>query len=401
MSLADRLVRARTRSGLGQDDLANALGVSRAMISYWETDKRRPNDRQLAALSSLFQIPASVLEGIEDEPPVPDFAAMLLRGADQDLPDGARLGLGEFVAFLDTFAALAEACQFKIRGMTQSPFISGSGFDSADDARRKAEEVRSHLRLGLGPIGDLDALCELIGITVYRADLGMDLSKTVSGAFLDHPQTGFSILINLATTPGRRRFSQAHELAHALFHSGNETRYLVSTAAKNALERFADAFAGEFLMPAEGVRRMMEEHGFGLRIEEPAEVIHLQRFFNVSYTTALVRLRKMNVLSNEKFGDYKEIRPVLFARALGYDTSDDEYQQDLERWRVERFPPRFRRLLRVAIRDGVISIPTAAALTRLSIDEVTDLIATGTASSPLDSEERREMREFEDSGVIT
>ena len=92
---------------------------------------------------------------------------------------------------------------------------------------------------------------------------------------------------------------------------------------------------------------------------------------------------------------------MLFARALGYDTSDDEYQQDLERWRVERFPPRFRRLLRVAIRDGVISIPTAAALTRLSIDEVTDLIATGTASSPLDSEERREMREFEDSGVIT
>ncbi len=400
MSLADQLVRARTRRGLGQDDLANALGVSRAMISYWETDKRRPNDRQLAALSSLLQVPVSVLEGFEEEPPVPDFAAMLLRGADQDLPDGARAGLGEFVAFLDSFADLAEACQFKIHGMTQSPFISGSGFDSADDARRKAEEVRSHLRLGLGPTGDLDALCELIGVTVYRADLGADLSKTVSGAFLDHPRTGFSILINLATTPGRRRFSQAHELAHALFHSGNDTRYLVSTASKNARERFADTFAGEFLMPAEGVRRMMEEQGFGPRIDEPAEVIHLQRFFDVSYSTALVRLRKMNVLSSENFQEYKEIRPVLFARALGYDTSDEESQQDLDRSRVERFPPRFRRLLRLAIRDDVISIPTAAALTRLSIDEVTDLITTRTASSPIDSEERREMREFEDSGVV-
>ena len=401
MSLADQLVRARTRRGLGQDDLAIALGVSLAMVSYWETDKRRPNDRQLAALSSLLQVAVAVLEDFEEEPPVPDFASMLLRGADQELPDGARAGLGEFVAFLDSFADLAEACQFKIHGMTQSPFVSSSGFESADDARRKAEEVRSHLRLGLGPVGDLDGLCELIGVTTYRVNLGSDLRKTVSGAFLDHPKVGFSILINLAMTPGRRRFSQAHELAHALFHSGAETRYLVSAAAKNQRERFADAFAGEFLMPAEGVRRVMEEQGFGPRIDEPSEVIHLQRFFNVSYSTALVRLRKTNALTQERFEEFKEIRPVLFARALGYDTSDEEYQQDPERWRVERFPPRFRRLLRLAIQRGVVSVPTAAALARLSIDEVSDLIATGTAASPSDSEERREMREFEDSGVVS
>ena len=205
MSLADQLVRARERSGLGQDDLANALGVSRAMISYWETGKRRPNDRQLAALSSLVQVPVSVLEGFEEEPATPDLASMLLRGADQDLPGGVRAGLGEFVAFLDSYADLANACRFKVHALTQSPFVSGSGFDSAEDARRKAEEVRSYLRLGLGPVGDLDAVCELIGVTVYRAGLGRDLRTTVSGVFLDHPRIGFSILINLDTTPGRRR----------------------------------------------------------------------------------------------------------------------------------------------------------------------------------------------------
>ena len=229
--LAEQLVRSRARIGLGQDDLAAAVGVSRAMVSYWETGKRRPSDRQLRVLCELLRVPIAVLEGFEEPAPQPDVAGMLLRGLDGDLPGHARAGLNDFVAFLDVYAALAEASDFKLRGMTQSPFVSGAGFESADDARRKAEEVRSHLRLGLGPIGDMDAVCEMLGVTVYRADLGSDLRETVSGAFLHHPKTGFAILVNLAMTPGRRRFTQAHELAHALFHS--ESPYLVSTSAKS------------------------------------------------------------------------------------------------------------------------------------------------------------------------
>jgi Zn-dependent peptidase ImmA (M78 family)/transcriptional regulator with XRE-family HTH domain len=399
MSLAEQLVRARTRKGFGQDDLAIALGVSRAMVSYWETDKRRPSDRQLATLSQLLRVPIAVLEGFEEPAAVPDLAGMLLRGADKDLPDEVRAGLGDFVAFLDNFADLAEAARFKLHGMTQSPFVSGTGFESADDARRKAEEVRSHLRLGLGPIGDMDAVCEMLGVTVYRSDLGADLSKTVSGAFLNHPDVGFSILVNLAMTPGRRRFTQAHELAHALFHS--DSRYLVSTSTKTPREKFADAFAGEFLMPTEGVRRVMEEQSFGPKIEEPAEAIHLQRYYDVSYITALVRLRQMRFLSQARFDEFKEIRPVLFARSLGYEISDEEYSQDPEMWRLERFPPRFRRLVRLAVQQGVISVPTAAAITQLSIDEIADLVVTTTAVSQRGSEERVELKEYEQSGVIT
>jgi Zn-dependent peptidase ImmA (M78 family)/transcriptional regulator with XRE-family HTH domain len=398
MPLADQLARARTSSGFGQDDLANALGVSRAMVSYWELGKRRPNDRQLAALSQLLRVPIGVLLGHEEAAPAPDIASMLLRGADQALPDDALSGLGDFVAFLDTYADLAEAAHFAIRGMGQSPFISGPGFESADDARRKAEEVRSHLRFGLGAVGDMDAVCEMLGVTVYRANLGADLTRTVSGAFLHHPRVGFAILVNLAMTPGRRRFTLAHELAHALFHS--DSRYLISTAAKPPRERFADAFAGEFLMPTEGVRRVMEEQGFGPRIEEPTEVIHLQRFFDVSYITALVRLRQAKFLTQARFDSFKVIRPVLLARSLGYDIGEEEYSQHPELWGLERFPQRFRRLLRLAVQNDVLSVPSAAALTRLSIDEITDLVTTNMTASPEPSEELLELQEYEASGVL-
>lgn len=399
MPLAGELVRARAASGLSQDDVANALGVSRAMVSYWEAGKRAPNDRQLAALSQLLRVSIGVLLGHEQPAPTPDVAAMLLRGADQEVPDEALSGLTDFVAFLDTFAMLARETKYPIRGMQQSPFLTTAGYESAEDARRKAEEVRAYLRLGLGPVGDIDTVCELLGITVYRANLGMDLTRTISGAFLKHPEVGFAILVNLEMTPGRRRFTIAHEIAHALFHSA-DNRYLVSTAAKPPRERFADAFAGEFLMPSEAARRVMEEQGFGPRIEDPAEVIRLQRFFGVSYITALVRLRQARIVTQAQFDEYKLVRPVVLARSLGYEIGDEEYAPAPEKWRLERFPQRFRRLLRVAVSRGVISVPSVAAMTQLSMEEIADLVNEGVATVDHGADELAELREFEATGVV-
>lgn len=398
MTIAENLARARSDSGLGQEDVANALGVSRAMVSYWEAGSRVPNDRQLAALSRLLRSPIAVLIGAEEPTPAPDVAAMLLRGADQEVPDDATPGVREFVEFLDAYADLADATKFRIRGMRQSPFVSGAGFESGEDARRKAEEVRAYLQVGLGPIGDIDGLCELLGVTVYRAPLGEDLARTVSGAFYAHPTVGFSILVNLDMTPGRRRFTVAHELAHALFHS--ESKYIVSTAGKPPRERFADAFAGEFLMPTEGVRRVMEEQGFGPRIEDPSEVIQLQRFFGVSYITALVRLRQAKFLTQARFDDFKAVRPVLLARSLGFEIGEEEYHPRPELWRLERFPPRFRRLLRLAVQRDVLSVPSAAALTGLAIDEITELVSVDvTGAGPME-EDRAELEQYADSGIL-
>jgi len=398
---AERLAVARARSGYGQEDVGNALGVSRAMVSYWEAGRRTPNDRQLAALAQLLRVPVGFLLGQEELQPSADLGAMIFRGGDHELPDEARPGLQEFVDFLDRYARLAQAVKFRVHSLRQSPFVSAPGFEHAEDARRKAEEVRSCLRLGLGPVGDIDSVCEMLGITVYRAALGEDLSKTVSGAFLNHAELGMSILVNLAMTPGRRRFTVAHELAHALFHS-NDRRYVVSTAAKDPRERFADTFAGEFLMPAEGVRRVMEEQGFGPRIEDVTEVIHLQRFFGVSFITALVRLRQARCLTQPRLDEFKLVRPVMLARALGYEIAEEEYGPRPTRWRLDRFPPRFRRLLRTAVQQEVLSVPSAASMAGISIDEVVELVAaspptTSDASSP----EMSELEEYEASGVLS
>src|SRR6266508_18211 len=109
-----------------------------------------------------------------------DQARMLFRRATGSLSATARQGIGAFVDFLDSYAKLADACKVSLRGMQQSPFGSTPGFDSAEDARRKAEEVRAHLRFGLGPVVDEHRIGELLGITVYYAALGTDLATTIS-----------------------------------------------------------------------------------------------------------------------------------------------------------------------------------------------------------------------------
>jgi len=307
-----------------------------------------------------------------------------------DLSAQARRGLEEFVRFLDTYAELAAATDFNIRGSQQSPFAQGRGFDSNDDARRKAEEVRAHLRLGIGPVGDVDAICELLGVTVFRTALGSDLDAAVSGAFLKHPVVGFSILVNLDMTPGRRRFTMAHELGHALLHSDQET-FVISGPRTDGRERFANAFAGELLMPTEGMRRAMEEHGIGPRIDRPADVVHLQRYFRVSYATALVRLRQARLLTASDFEAFQQIRPVLFAEQLGYEPSEEEYEQDVARWRIRRFPSKFLSLLRLAIERETISISTAAGLTGLTVDEIEELVQE---DQPIDERNRDELAGF-------
>jgi transcriptional regulator with XRE-family HTH domain len=399
MVVAQRLTEAREVAGYSQDQVAVALDVSRPMISYWESGSRTPNDRQLVGLARLYGVDVATLRGDDPVQDVQTSARMMFRGAEDALPPDAGRGLREFERFLDVYGRLAERTGFPIHGMKQSPFTTSGRFESTDDARRKAEEVRAYLRLGLGPIGDVDRVAELLGTTVLRAPLGADLSRTISGAFFRHPRVGFSVLVNLDMTPGRRRFTVIHELAHALFHSDRKP-YVLSFATKDPHERFADIFAGEFLMPTEGVRRVMEEHGFGPRITDAADVIHLQRFFKVSYATALVRLRQARYLSAALYEEFKSVRPVHFARALGYEPDPEEYEQDADEWRLRRYPPRFLRLLRLAIQHEQISVPTAASLVDVSIDEMADFAAAGPSDVDQTTPESREAAEFETSGVF-
>jgi Zn-dependent peptidase ImmA (M78 family)/transcriptional regulator with XRE-family HTH domain len=397
--LHQALARARERAHYSQDEVAAVIGVSRAMLSYWETAARVPNDRQVAALARLYGVePADLLEDRDAEPAGGDLARLLLR-AEEAVDPEAVPGMRDFLRFLDAYAELASLANAQVRGLSQSPFVHRAKFAQKDDARRKAEEARNHLRLGTGPIGDVDSVGEMLGITVYRAPLGGDLNRVPSGAFVKHPLVGFAILVNLDMTPGRRRFTAAHEIAHALFHS-DDTAYVVSRG-RGPVETFADEFAGEFLMPSEGVRRFMEEAGMSPRLTDPVDAIHIQRYFRVSFPTTLVRLRQMNAITGPTYVAFKnEVRPVALARALGYSPDPEEYEQDADLWRIQRFPRAFLRMLRDAVVHGLLSPPSAASFAGLSLPDLVNILGQPTADGSEPDTLGTEFHEFEVTGVV-
>ena len=63
---AERLKELRTERGLGQNSLANTLGLSNASISYWETCKQEPPVGALYKLAVSFEVTADYLLGLED-----------------------------------------------------------------------------------------------------------------------------------------------------------------------------------------------------------------------------------------------------------------------------------------------------------------------------------------------
>jgi len=56
MRLSDQIYRLRTERGFSQEDLANALEVTRQSVSKWETGSATPDLEKLIKLSTLFDI---------------------------------------------------------------------------------------------------------------------------------------------------------------------------------------------------------------------------------------------------------------------------------------------------------------------------------------------------------
>lgn len=396
------LVSAREQAGLTQDDVAAALSLSRQVVGYWEQGKRKPRIEQMFQLATLFHTSVADLldTTTHSSHAAAETAAMLYRRSNVKLDDTARAGIADFVTFLDFYTDLADAMGRDITGMTRSPFLPGEGYDEyAVDAKRKASEVRYHLGLGQGPVAAVDSVGAALGITVYRAHLGNDLNSTISGAFYKHPALGFAVIINLDMTRGRRRFTAAHELAHALLHSGNDA-IIVSDAGRRGDQReaYADAFAGEFLMPEEGIRRALESLGAGPKVEDVETVIHLQRMFNVSYVTALVRLRQASIISTAALYELRTHPPLLTAARMGYHPDDSEWPVPPQNSVLARYPLKFRSLLRDALGRDVIGRSVIEQALKLTHDEIDEL--TGTSPAGVRADMSREWAEHAALGAV-
>ena len=133
--------------------------------------------------------------------------------------------------------------------------------------------------------------------------------------------------INSAFTLGHQRFTAAHELGHIVLH--NEELKDVHLLKKNKdLEREANIFATEFLMPVHGVKEIFYKYIDVNPMEVIVDhIIIMHNYFKVSYKAMLKRLVYLELCDVKKYEElamwcsidrYEELRQKT--EELGYST---------------------------------------------------------------------------------
>lgn len=233
--VASRLREAREARGLTIVGLSELIGVSKQVVSKYESGERTPGPDVLIRLAAVLQVPT----GFFTLEPRPENGEAIFYRSLAAATKGARLRgerrmdwLADIVGFLGQYVAFPE--------------VSIPELPSADP-EEAASAVRAAWGLGAAPIANVVWLLEAHGAVVTRGYID---AHTID-AFSRWDHIGRP-LIFLAADKGsavRSRFDAAHELGHMVLHRRVPRREFYRADAFKAIEHEAHEFASAFLLP--------------------------------------------------------------------------------------------------------------------------------------------------------
>ena len=346
-----RLRLARRKAGLSMRDLAVRLSppVSAQAISKYEGGRMMPSSAVLVGLAKTLDVSLDFLMGGQVEALE---AVEFRRHSGTSAKDRARAEAVVTEA-LEDYLAIEDVLELE---PSADPFagLRCGRIENLDEAETKAGELRGHWNLGVDPIPSVTGLLESHGVKVIEADLparfdGLACGVTRSGG---RPDTDV-VVTSGRTNVERKRLTLAHELAHRVIRDAGNPAVKI----EKAMQRFAGAFlvSAEHLRAEAGARR----HGITYR-----ELMRLKRFYGVSATAMLIRLRDVGILSAAA------IEYAFRTYARSWRTREPEPIADDEGLGAFEKPSRFERLVWRALGDELISPLRGAQLLRRSLKDV-------------------------------
>ena len=250
INLADlgrRLKEARIGCGINQEEAAQAIGVPRTAIVHIEVGNRSISTLELADLARLYK--RGIKSFFSDAGGEEDVLVALKRVSPdfEDHPE-LEMEIARFVSICEEGVQLQQILRFPPRSGPPDYDLPQprSTMDAVEQGERVAEEERHRLGLGENPIPDVADLISKEGVWAS----GANLPSEISGFFLTHSSIGMVILVNFHHVRARKRFSHAHEFAHALLDRRANNITVSSVSNRTDLpEVRANAFAASFLLP--------------------------------------------------------------------------------------------------------------------------------------------------------
>jgi Zn-dependent peptidase ImmA (M78 family)/DNA-binding XRE family transcriptional regulator len=321
MAVAQRLRSARESSGLTQAQAAAELGVSRPLLIAIEKGTREPGPGELFTLARIYG--KTVSELLRPTPP-PVAIGTRFRAALASAPHTEDLSgvIAQLEQQADDYLDLLRRADTDPPGRYQ-PARTISHLDPWRAGEDLATEERNRLGIGDGPIRPLREVLEIeVGLRVFL----LPLPAHIAGLFVYVDTLGGCVGVNINHPSERRRWTMAHEYAHYLATRDRAEVTPVSQRRQQPeSERFADAFAANFLMPRSGLSRRFHE----LKRSRdgkvtPATLVQLAHAYGVSVQALTLRLQDLRLVPPgtwDKLRD-NDFQPRAAARMLGLEPSD-------------------------------------------------------------------------------
>lgn len=279
--LGRRIRSARESCGLTQEQLGEAADLSRVAIGQVEAGARSVSSLELDRIA--YAVGRDIKAFFENQFVEQDALAALFR-SDPQLTGRAELlhalqdslALGHEVTGLEQLLGIDRT---QLLAAAYELPVPRSRWDAIQQGQKVASDERQRLGAGLSPMGDLAELLEAQGLRTAA----VSLPDNISGLTLSDPRIGVFVVINADHAPLRKRFSLAHEYAHVLIDRDRSGALSRAENRADLLEVRANAFAAEFLMPAEGVNQFVHTLGKGgasrsqIAVFDEAEVVQVEQ----------------------------------------------------------------------------------------------------------------------------
>ena len=325
----------RSQKGVSQQWLADAIGISKMSISYFENDKRCPDIATVKRICSVLDVPLGKFMAFSDGVTLSDgfFQKSDELSAVQKNAISAQIRYSA-QRYYDACACAEVDCSESALPIDKVPMP-----DSLVDA---AAYMRKALDFPIsGPVGNLTQILENKGIciTTVKQDSSEVSTKDFSG-YHAVSNKGFAVIaFSTELTYGCQRLTIAKELAYLLFSDVSERQ--ISNAARH------------FLLPGPDLVRGIGEKRPNI---SPKEIGLVGEEYGVSGQCVVLRAKEEGIITRETYSHIQ---------------SGKLYPPDV--YKKDEMPVRILQLVCRAYTDNLIGISKAAELLNTDVSHALEL----------------------------
>ncbi len=271
----DRIRQAREIVGMTQEQLADAIGASQTHIALFEQNLRQPQDETITFIAIATGFPVGFFRR-EKAPEFPLGSLLYRRHKSMSSKDRDKVRQSARLLF-ETILDMAD--RFKPIDL-RLPRLSST------DPERAAKITRAELGFSPDtPVVHLLTQLEKNGVIVALIPYEIDEYDAFSVWADTEPRT--PVIVMTTARPGdRQRWNAAHELGHLVMH-------ISYSGSHDELERDANRFAAEFLLPEDVIRPCLSSAPLTLTM-----LADLKSYWGVSIKTLIMRAFELEIITD-------------------------------------------------------------------------------------------------------